>query len=396
MQIYLRQDLPLVNGHAIYIDSEWALTSISQRQFWRERGLLPARRRHGRRGPVDRHLRVAARRAGARQGRREVHGARRSRGGLGAAARSPRRPTGRRGRARLVPRPGHHVPEPLRRRERRAAAGQHPGLVGGPARTPPCASRTCSWPPTTCARTPTWPRWRAPTRRPGGRRTRSWELPGRPLRGAASGRSRSPRCSNPPGCWTACCGSCTGRRGLRCGRPRRARSSLRASSAAPCWPRVAVSGRARPRAARSSRSPRTPRCAPPSGARAYGTTPDSRPPTTMSVNDYRSVKTMQRGPPHRARDTERDIYMSEVHRVAVEIGGTEISFETGKMAKQASGAVVVERGRHHGPRHRHGRQPARRRLPPADGGRRGAHVRRGQDPRLVLQARGPCRREGAR
>ena len=33
--------------------------------------------------------------------------------------------------------------------------------------------------------------------------------------------------------------------------------------------------------------------------------------------------------------------MSEVHRVAVEIGGTEIAFETGKMAKQASGAVVV-------------------------------------------------------
>jgi uncharacterized protein with NAD-binding domain and iron-sulfur cluster len=35
LQIYLADDLPLVNGHAIYIDSEWALTSISQRQFWR-------------------------------------------------------------------------------------------------------------------------------------------------------------------------------------------------------------------------------------------------------------------------------------------------------------------------------------------------------------------------
>ena len=33
--------------------------------------------------------------------------------------------------------------------------------------------------------------------------------------------------------------------------------------------------------------------------------------------------------------------MPEVHRVSVEIGGTEISFETGWMAKQASGAVVV-------------------------------------------------------
>src|SRR5437764_1691184 len=36
--------------------------------------------------------------------------------------------------------------------------------------------------------------------------------------------------------------------------------------------------------------------------------------------------------------------MSEVHRVAVEIGGTEIAFETGRMAKQASGAVVVSAG----------------------------------------------------
>src|SRR5215207_11535623 len=32
---YLDKDVPLVHGHALYIDSEWALTSISQRQFWR-------------------------------------------------------------------------------------------------------------------------------------------------------------------------------------------------------------------------------------------------------------------------------------------------------------------------------------------------------------------------
>jgi uncharacterized protein with NAD-binding domain and iron-sulfur cluster len=31
---YLDRDVPLVNGHAIYVDSEWALTSISQAQFW--------------------------------------------------------------------------------------------------------------------------------------------------------------------------------------------------------------------------------------------------------------------------------------------------------------------------------------------------------------------------
>ena len=33
-----------------------------------------------------------------------------------------------------------------------------------------------------------------------------------------------------------------------------------------------------------------------------------------------------------------------VTRVSVEIAGSEISFETGRMAKQASGAVVVRQG----------------------------------------------------
>src|SRR3954447_419973 len=44
------------------------------------------------------------------------------------------------------------------------------------------------------------------------------------------------------------------------------------------------------------------------------------------------------------RRAQRKGHMSEVHRVAVEIGGTEIAFETGKMAKQASGAVTVTAG----------------------------------------------------
>jgi uncharacterized protein with NAD-binding domain and iron-sulfur cluster len=35
IQFYLETDQPLTNGHAIYLDSNWALTSISQRQFWR-------------------------------------------------------------------------------------------------------------------------------------------------------------------------------------------------------------------------------------------------------------------------------------------------------------------------------------------------------------------------
>ena len=36
--------------------------------------------------------------------------------------------------------------------------------------------------------------------------------------------------------------------------------------------------------------------------------------------------------------------MPEATRVSVEIGGTEISFETGKLAKQASGSVAVSAG----------------------------------------------------
>lgn len=36
VQFYLRRDVPIVHGHVIYIDSPWALTSVSQRQFWRQ------------------------------------------------------------------------------------------------------------------------------------------------------------------------------------------------------------------------------------------------------------------------------------------------------------------------------------------------------------------------
>jgi geranylgeranyl pyrophosphate synthase/uncharacterized protein with NAD-binding domain and iron-sulfur cluster len=35
VQYYLRSDVPTTHGHVIHIDSEWALTSISQLQFWR-------------------------------------------------------------------------------------------------------------------------------------------------------------------------------------------------------------------------------------------------------------------------------------------------------------------------------------------------------------------------
>jgi uncharacterized protein with NAD-binding domain and iron-sulfur cluster len=39
IQFYLSKDVPLVNGHVMYLDSPWALTSISQRQFWNKTDL---------------------------------------------------------------------------------------------------------------------------------------------------------------------------------------------------------------------------------------------------------------------------------------------------------------------------------------------------------------------
>jgi uncharacterized protein with NAD-binding domain and iron-sulfur cluster len=39
IQIYLTEDVPLARGHSIYVDSPWALTSISQAQFWRHLSL---------------------------------------------------------------------------------------------------------------------------------------------------------------------------------------------------------------------------------------------------------------------------------------------------------------------------------------------------------------------
>jgi uncharacterized protein with NAD-binding domain and iron-sulfur cluster len=36
IQFYLTEDVPIAKGHVIYVDSPWALTSVSQPQFWRD------------------------------------------------------------------------------------------------------------------------------------------------------------------------------------------------------------------------------------------------------------------------------------------------------------------------------------------------------------------------
>ena len=43
IQYFLYEDVPLVRGHPFYPDSPWALTSISQPQFWRDLGLFRTR-----------------------------------------------------------------------------------------------------------------------------------------------------------------------------------------------------------------------------------------------------------------------------------------------------------------------------------------------------------------
>ena len=71
-------------------------------------------------------------------------------------------------------------------------------------------------------------------------------------------------------------------------------------------------------------------------------------------------------------------------------GSRSITFETGRLARQAAGSVVVTHGDTAAVGH-HGRSPAQGavRLLPADGRRRGADVRRRAHPRLVLPPRGP-------
>src|SRR5215207_6090346 len=63
----------------------------------------------------------------------------------------------------------------------------------------------------------------------------------------------------------------------------------------------------------------------------------------LQATTTEASQTMQRARRPNGGRRKRD-HMPEVHRVSVEIGGTEISFETGWMAKQASGAVVVRSG----------------------------------------------------
>ena len=84
IQIYLKEDVPIIHGHTIYVDSPWALTSISQAQFWNNVDLSTYGDGDGERHHFGRYFRVGAE-GTEREGRPGLH-ARRDQGrGLGAA-----------------------------------------------------------------------------------------------------------------------------------------------------------------------------------------------------------------------------------------------------------------------------------------------------------------------
>ena len=58
IQFYLCDDAPIGRGHQIYLDSPWALTSVSQAQFWTDVRPEPLRRRQHPWCGLGRHLRL--------------------------------------------------------------------------------------------------------------------------------------------------------------------------------------------------------------------------------------------------------------------------------------------------------------------------------------------------
>ena len=216
---YLDEDVPLVHGHAIYIDSEWALTSISQRQFWR--GFDFAQTGDGRVEGVlsvdvsdwstpSRRLGKVAMQCTHDEVLEEVW----------AQLTDHVEDLDKDNVAARLPRPGDRVPEPDAGRQPRAAAGQHRRLVGGPTgrgdADPQPVPRL---------------RLRAHPHRPGDdggrqrggaarrqRHPRGDRLERAAVRDLAAARAR--RCSRPPRRSTSCAGSSsTARPSRRCGSP---------------------------------------------------------------------------------------------------------------------------------------------------------------------------------
>jgi hypothetical protein len=193
IQFYLATDRPLADGHVIYLDSNWALTSISQRQFWRDYDL--AQYGNGRVGgilsvdisnwtaPGNFNGKPAMEAASRDEIKDEVWAQ------LKAALNAPGRPQIE--DDNLVDwflDPDIQLPNPG------VVTNAEPLLINHADRSG-CAPRptrklaTSSSPPITFAPTPTSPPWRRPTRRRGGRRMPSSRYRGSAPRPAPSGSS---------------------------------------------------------------------------------------------------------------------------------------------------------------------------------------------------------------
>ncbi len=93
--------------------------------------------------------------------------------------------------------------------------------------------------------------------------------------------------------------------------------------------------------------------------------------------------------------TQTEYPDTKVASVSAEISGRTLTLETGRLAQQASGAVLATYGETVLLATVVGADEPREGIDffPADGRLRGAHVRGRQDPRLVLQARRPAHRD---
>ena len=133
IMFYLHDDVPMVHGHILFIDSKWALTAISQKQFWRDIDF--AGLGNGQVGGIlsvdisdwctpGKHNGKPARECTRAQIRDEVWAQ--------ITRPHPRRLAEEKQHRHVVSRSGHPAPQPGQGDQRRAAAGQHGGLVGQP------------------------------------------------------------------------------------------------------------------------------------------------------------------------------------------------------------------------------------------------------------------------
>ena len=204
---FLREDVPVVHGHVIYIDSAWSLTSISPRQFWDQPmdsfgdgevgGILSVDVSDWTTpGPITGKPAMQCSKTEVftevwaqlkahlnSSGPAVLDDSNLIRWFLDTDVRFPEL------------RRSWQVRE-TSTSSRSSSILRDPGRGG---RTRPQPSRTSSSPATTCAPTRTWPQWRAPTRRPAERLTTFSTAPARLRRVVRSGRWKSPPYSPPPG-----------------------------------------------------------------------------------------------------------------------------------------------------------------------------------------------------